>query len=368
MKIYFLFIILLASSKFFAQNNMGKADDVARISISTYVSDRVGNLTEEAKNLLVTKLSEITTNNGTGGSKSSSRFIITPQVTELTKDITPSDPVIYQYELGITLFIGDGVAGTKFSSFTINVKGNGHTETKAYLAALKQIKPSDVRFKKFIDEGKQKIIEYYNSQCDFILKDAQALAGMKNYDQSIFTLASVPEVCKECYEKCLDKITEVYKAKVENECQQNIAQAKTLIAQDNYNDAASMLSAVTPDMQCYAQAASVIKDINDHKCAVSLGEAKGYWVSHDVSSTSMALSSIPSDSKCYAEAMVLAKEVEKYVKETEKRDYEVMKQSMKNEQASKMATIKAARDIGVAYGNNQPKTITKTTYNISGWW
>lgn len=28
--------------------------------------------------------------------------------------------------------------------------------------------------------------------------------------------------------------------------------------------------------------------------------------------------------------------------------------------------IKAYRDIGVAYGNNQPKTIT--TYNIRGWW
>ncbi len=273
---------------------------------------------------------------------------------------------MYAYNLQFNIYIGDGLAGIKFHSLSLNFKGVGKTEESAYLMALDEIDVSSDQVKTFVENGIVKIIEYYNSQCDFILKDAQTLAGIKNYDEAIYSLASVPEVCKDCYNKCLDKITEVYKAKIENECQQNIAKAKTLMAQENYNDAASMLSAVTPDMQCYTQASSVIKDINDHKCAVALGEAKGYWVSHDFNATSMALSSIPSDSKCYAEAMVLAKEVENYVKETEKRDFDVMKQQMKNEQDSKMATIKAARDIGVAYGSNQPKTIT--TYNIKGWW
>ena len=359
---YFLLIFLNIQS----QNKLGSSDDAARISLAAYIPPQIEGLTPAAESNLLNKLNQIASKNGMGASVFNNRFIITANVVVQTKDITPTAPPMHAYTLDITLYVGDGIDGTMFSNTTVSLKGVGETETKAYFNALKNLKVDDPKYQNLIETGKKRIIEYYNAQCDFILKDAKTLAGTKNYDAAIYRLASVPDVCKECYEKCLDKITEVYKAKIENECQQNISQAKTLIAQDNYNDAASMLSAVTPDMQCYTQAASVIKEINDHKCAVSLGEAKGYWVSHDVSATSMALSAIPSDSKCYADALVLANEVEKYVKETEKREFEVMKQQMKNEQDEKMANIKAARDIGVAYGNNQPKTIT--TYNISGWW
>ncbi len=365
-KIVIIFIGLISFNFGFNQNTLGSSDDIQRVALSVYLNDPMDNMNEEVELAVTEKLNEIVTTYAKGSYNS--RFIVTAKVLEKSKNVTNTLPVMYSYNLQFNLYIGDGIEGIKYQSKSINSKGVGKSEQRAYLMALEQIDVNSDEIKLFIEEGTKKIIEYYNSKCDFILKDAQILAGTKKYDQSIYTLASVPEVCKECYNKCLDKIVDVYKAKIENECQQNISQAKVLIAQDNYTDAASLFASITPDMQCYSQASEIIKDINDHKCAVSLGEAKGYWVSHDVSSTSMALSSIPSDSKCYNEAMALAKEVEKYVKETENRDFQVMKQQMMNEQESKMASIKAARDIGVAYGNNQPKTITKTTYNISGWW
>lgn len=358
-------LFVFSVSKLFSQNNVANADDASRISLTVYIPNDKNDLDETSKNSLNVRLNRIISNYGMS-SGFNSRFIITAKVVEQSKEISATSPAYYLYDLETTLFIGDGISGKIFANYTLVTKGTGISTTKAYLNAISKIKDKDPAYKEFIDNAKSSIISYYNSQCDFILKDAEALAGTKGFDEAIYKLSSVPDVCKDCYNKCLDKITEVYKAKIENECQQNIAQAKTFIAQNNYNDAAAMLSSITPDMQCYSIAESVIKDINDHKCAVSLGEAKGFWVSHDIGSTSMALSSIPSDSKCYSEAMVLAKEVEKYVKETEKRDFEVMKQQMKNEQDSKMATIKSARDIGVAYGSNQPKTIT--TYNIRGWW
>ena len=71
-------------------------------------------------------------------------------------------------------------------------------------------------------------------------------------------------------------------------------------------------------------------------------------------------------SKCYEDALALAKEVEDYVRQQENRDFKVMKEQMQNEKEIELARLKAARDVGVAYGSNQPKTIT--TYNIKGWW
>jgi hypothetical protein len=41
-----------------------------------------------------------------------------------------------------------------------------------------------------------------------------------------------------------------------------------------------------------------------------------------------------------------------------------LKQQQADEEESK-ALINAARDIGVAYGNNQPKVVS---YNFRGWW
>jgi len=219
MKINFFLILLLFSNSVFSQNNSVKSDDASRIVISSYISDRVGNLTDEAKNLLTNKINEITSKSGMGGASYSSRFIITPAVNELSKDITTSEPIIYQYELQITLIIGDGIEGTKFSSLSFIVKGNGYSETKAYIAALKQIKPGDEKFKTFINEAKEKITSYYQSQCDFIIKDAQALAGQNKFDEAMYKLCEVPTVCKECYDKCMDKVSEVYKEKINRECQ-----------------------------------------------------------------------------------------------------------------------------------------------------
>lgn len=364
MKIFFILSVVLFTFRIYCQNSLSKSDDISRLIVSTYLPEQP-NIPTQVNELLFQKLSDIVSAKGLGGSNSS-RFIITANVVVVSKDITPTVPTQILYNLDVNFNIGDGFSGIKYSSVTKSYLGVGASENKAFSDALRQIKPTSKVFNQLIDDAKVKIIEYYNSQCDFILKDAQTLAGIKNYDEAMYKLASVPEVCKECYEKCLDKIVDIYKLKIENECQQNIAQAKTLMAQNNFNDAASVLSTITPDMQCYTQAASVVKEINDHRCAVSLGEAKGYWVSHDVTSTSSALSSIPSDSKCYEDALALAKEVEDYVRQQENRDFKVMKEQMQNEKEIELARLKAARDVGVAYGSNQPKTIT--TYNIKGWW
>jgi hypothetical protein len=348
-----------------AQNNVASADDAARIVLNTFISDKIGNLTDEAKNVLVTKLNEITTKNGIGGNALNPRFIITPNVIEITKDISATQPVIYQYELQVTFYIGDGIEGTKFSSLSISLKGNGKSETKAYIAALKAINTSDARFAKFIDEGKTKIIAYYNSKCDFIIKDAQTAAGQYDFDGAIFNLMSVPDICKDCYAKCMNDVPLIFHQKLEHDCQVLLAQAKTLLAQNQYDQAAETLSPILPDVSCYPTADQMIREINDHRCAISLGAAIAAWASKDINATSNALSSISSDSKCSADANRIAEEVRAYVKQKENREWQfkLLEHNDKVELAKK--TIKAARDIGVAYGKGQPKTVT---YNVRGWW
>ena len=58
--------------------------------------------------------------------------------------------------------------GTIFATEAITIKSIGDNETKAYIDALKKIKTSDKSILAFVEKGKSKIIEYYNSKCDFI--------------------------------------------------------------------------------------------------------------------------------------------------------------------------------------------------------
>ena len=84
---FILALLLVGSSVVFAQKNLS---DNERIAILPYVSSQVEYLPTIAKNNLQSKLAQIVSSNGYGQSIgfSGNRFIITPNISVLTKDIT----------------------------------------------------------------------------------------------------------------------------------------------------------------------------------------------------------------------------------------------------------------------------------------
>ncbi len=299
-----------------AQNKAGKVDDLGRIVLNSFVSDQIEGLPSSAKKMLSNKLSQIATKNGVGGSALNPRFIITPNITVSTKDLTATSPPMTALTLEVTLYIGDGIEGTKFASESIEVKGVGVNETKAYIAAIKQIKSANPIIQDFVITGKTKIVEYYNSRCDFIIKEAQTLVAQNEFEAAILKLTSVPEVCKECFDKCMDAIVPIYKKKI------------------------------------------------DRDCKMKLQEAQGIWnASQDMEAAERAgaiLSTIEPEASCFSEVKTLSNKIAIKVKQIDAREWKYILK----EQAQESERIKAYRDIGVAYGNNQPKTV----YNVKGWW
>lgn len=353
-----LFFILLVPSLIFAQNNLGKTDDIGRINISAYVPAQEG-LTPEATKNLENKLSQLAVKNGMAGSFGS-RFIISAKVTTLSKDITPTAPPMHAYTLEFTLYIGDGFEGTLFSSYSFTTKGVGETETKAYMNALKSFNASNPKYQAFIEEGKTKIIEYYNSKCDFILKGAQAMASQDQFDDAIRTLVTVPDICKECYDKSMDTAVEIYKQKIEKDCQLNISYAQTEIAANRWDKALSYLAGYTPDMECYSNVQELIVQIQDHRCAEELAKAQAAWSNRDSKTAAIHLAQISSDSKCYPDSQKLFAEISSKLDEIDKREWEQYKKEQELAHKEKMSAINAAKEIGVAKAK-QPINITYKT-------
>jgi len=252
-----------------------------------------------------------------GAASHNPRFYLAANAAVMSKDITSSAPPMHAYVLDVTLIIGDGSDGTKFATHTMTLKGVDENEAKAYNAAFKNIKPSDPKLQGFVEAGKKKIIEYYNTRCDFIIKEAETLAAQNNFEGALFKLTSVPEVCLDCYNKCMDAAGPMYKKFIDRDCKIKMTQAETLWAANQSYEAANEVAAI--------------------------------------------VSSIDPAAACYGEVKAFTTKVAARVKELDSREW----QYIVKDQQQESERIEAMRAIGVAYGNGQPQTVT--TNFVSGW-
>ena len=185
-----------------AQNNMGKSDDAARIALAPVIDDNA--MPASAKSMLESKIRKICTLNGLAGEGSNPMFSIRATVDVLSKDLTATAPPMHALSLTVNMFIVDNATGNVFSQTSVDVKGAGQNESKAYSQAIKSLDPKRGQFKAFVEQGKNKIIEYYNSQCDMIISRANALKAQGRDGDASALLYSVPEVCNECYDRCME--------------------------------------------------------------------------------------------------------------------------------------------------------------------
>ncbi|MBR5168842.1 MAG: hypothetical protein IKW86_12355 [Salinivirgaceae bacterium] len=191
----------LLTSAAFAQNNNGKADDMERIAITPVVDAQDAPMA--SKDMLASKMRQICTLNGLAGEGSNPLFSMKATIDVLSKELTATAPPMHALTMSVNLFIVDNETGNVYSQTSVEVKGVGQNETKAYIAAMRNIDPKRGQFKAFVDQGKNKIIEFYNSQCDFVISKANALKAQGRTQEASQVLYSVPKVCKDCYDQCM---------------------------------------------------------------------------------------------------------------------------------------------------------------------
>ena len=316
--IVFLSAILLCVCTF-AQNNQGKSDDSGRIILTPFLADNAS-FPDYAATAVRTKLNQAVTQYGLAGMSFDQRFVITANFTEMLKEATPTAPPMIAIDLQPSLFIGDLSTGALFASVTLpSVKGVGNNEVKAYMAAVKALKLNDPAIGRFIEEGKAKIIEYYNSQIDFILTQADALAAQDDYDAAIALLMTVPDVCKGAYEKAMNRTAVIYQKKIDME-------------------GLMLLNA-----------------------ARQAWNADQSWAGAEIAGGYLA--QINPNCSSYASASTLSNEIAKRIREVDKREWDFQMKQHNDEVKLESEAIQAAKAIGVAQAK-QPITYNTKVY----WW
>lgn len=231
------------------------------------VPDQVEALDATSESQIINKLRHIAVQNGISGGVDSSPFAITASVDVVNKEIIPGSPVKYIYVLNVNLFIVDTKDQKIYSSASVEVRCAGNSQTKAYVNGIKQLSPSNTDVQACIEKGRQKMLDYYNRNYQNIIKKAKVQASLRNYEEALFYLMSVPECCLG-YDAVMTVVKDVYRQFVDRQCVENLAQAQTAwmsgFTRENAAVASVFLSEIYPDAACYGDAQQLVQEIKKH--------------------------------------------------------------------------------------------------------
>jgi hypothetical protein len=287
-------------------------NDPSAIVLSVIVPEGIDGFPDVAKNVLSNKIKQVATANGVSAAEGFGRFFITAIPSLMTKDIVPGPPQQIAQNMEVTFYVADYFDQKIFASTSISCKGVGTNENKAYVDAIKNLNVNSPKLKDFVELGKQKIIDYYVAQCENIIKKAKSLAGQKGYEEAIYLLTSIPEAVPGCYDKALAETQIIYQQYIDHLCNVNLAHAKSAWAAEQNSEG-----------------------------AYNAGQYLNY---------------IYPDAKCYGEAQLLYKEIKGKVLD----DWKFVMKMYQDQVDLESQRIKAWRDVGVAFGENQKPT----TYNL----
>ncbi len=255
-------IILFLSLQMLAQETMNTLTITPVVFSENSSHEQVS---PRVKNLLKNKMRRVASKYGFSSGITENRHIMFPDIQVLTKDIIPSAPPKVSLNVEFTFYIADYDTRTIYTSESFELMGVGATETKAYNNALSKLNANNKKFKTFMETGKRKIIDYYNTHCDLIIKKAKTKARIGEEQYALSLLTRVPSDCDKCYNLAMDASIDIYKKLEDKLCEENFSKAQAIWATNQtYNGARRIepfLSKILPRSNCYSRAQALVNDM-----------------------------------------------------------------------------------------------------------
>ena len=166
----------------------------------------------------------------------------------------------------IILMLGDVVEDKILSQFTFNTIGVGTNEDKSLISAIKNLNPQNQELKGFILDGKQKILDFYQANCEEIIAQAQQKASQDNYEEALFMLSTIPDVCSDCFERSATVTADIYEKMINVRGAEYLQLAKTSWAQNPDRQGAqiacSYLSRISSSASCQNEVELLLQQIS----------------------------------------------------------------------------------------------------------
>lgn len=257
MKKYFIIFLMLLV---FCCTKAQPSSEVGKIALSVILPENVDGLDISQLSKMESKITQIVTSTGLASSGYNNNFVIYPifAIYE-TNVIEGGMQNITVVTCDLSIFIKQVDNNVVFSSISKQLKGSGQNKKTALTNAISKISTNDIEFKTFIKNGKDKIIQYYESKCQDIISKSEGLVKMQDYEQALGLLMTVPEEVS-CYNKVQQKSIEAFKAYQKQKCIVQLQEAKTELASNNYNSALNILSQIDPSTPCFKESQNLVNN------------------------------------------------------------------------------------------------------------
>ena len=255
-KIYITLFLFLLLCNSFAQST----NDVGKIALSVVMPENVEGLTVSQLSKLETKIAQIVTMSGLSATGYNNNFVIYPKFAINESNIVEGGMQnITVVNAEVSLFIKQVDNNMLFATISKQLKGSGSSKELAITNAISKIPTGDLEFKTFIENGKSKIINYYQTMCSDIIKKADTFVKIQQFEQAFGLLISVPEEASSCFNQIQDKAIDAYKAYQTQKCAELIQRAKTTLAGNDYGGALNILAEIDPSASCFSEAQTIAK-------------------------------------------------------------------------------------------------------------
>lgn len=338
-----------------------------QLYISVVQPDR-DEIPTEAGKQLERKMTQLLTANGISSLDANNRFVITAKADVTSKDIVASTPQRVSEKIDFTLLIGDMVENKVFETITLPLIGIGINENKAFIAAINQIKPQNKEFLTFFDKAKEKIVNYYSVRCSQIIKQAQQLASNNEYDEAIYKLMQVPDIC-DCSKECQDLMIDYTTKRNNARAAQLLNEAKARWAASPTSEGASEVADLIAKIPANTNSQSKVESLIDAVNKKLRQDEKRRWEFkmkqyNDGLEREKREYQLRVDQQM-ADYELRAKQIEANI-QNRKEELEAKKRQQAEEQVTRRKMIDAAKSVGLGFANNLPKTITYVK-NVMSW-
>ena len=175
-----------------------------------------------------------------------------------------------------------------------------------------------MRFKRFICEGKEKIVLYFDLNAPTIIESAKTLAKKQQFDEAIYELSTIPDVCSKYFDQANDLMVDIFKMKIDKEGYIYLAEAKALWNATQNRETANKVGTI--------------------------------------------LASINPMSSAFEEAKNLHEQIATRIKDLDEREWAFKLQQYEDKISIRKSLIQLARDVAVTWLSNRPTTIYKSLW------
>lgn len=307
MKAISLFILCVMSA-------LASLGQNCQLGIAPVVIIQDEDIPENVLNLLNSRLTTALSASGITSDESIGQFIIAGRFNHIMEDVVAGPPMQFAVHTNLTIFIGSSESKQIFSSKSFDLRGVGTSKQKALINCLQSINAKNETFEQLVEDGRKKIIAYFDNNYKQILAKASQAASINEFDKALYYATSIPE-CSQGYHSSCETAETIFKKYIDYDSQMLLAQAKVVWAASPNNIGAKNAS-----------------------CFLRL---------------------IDPNSKSGAGAQILISEIKKITRS----DYEFEHVEIHNDDmAIKTAYIDAAKQIGVAYGRGQQPSTTNISW------